>query len=67
FLNDLFKYSRDYLLYLAVRDISKIEFYETNTVPVNDTFKKFLLEEGFAKEGELKNELGLGKNLVIYS
>lgn len=67
FLNELFKYSRDYLLYLAVRDISKIEFYETNTVLVNDIFKKFLLEEGFAKEGELKNELGFGKDLVIYS
>ena len=67
FLNDLFKYSRDYLLYLAVRDISKIEFYETNTASVNDSFKKFLLEEGFIKEAELKNELGLGKDLMIYS
>lgn len=67
FLNELFKYSRDYLPYLAVKNVSKIEFYETNTEPVSDTFKKFLLEEGFAKEGELKDELGFGKDLVIYS
>lgn len=67
FLSELFKYSRDYLPYLAVRHISKIEFYETDTEPVNDTLKKFLLEEGFVKEGELKNELGFGKDLVIYS
>jgi hypothetical protein len=67
FLNELFKYSRDYLPYLAVRDISKIEFYETNTASVNDSFKKFLLEEGFIKEAELQDELGFGKNLEIYS
>jgi len=67
FLKGLLKYSRDYLPYLAVRDVSKIGFYETNTASVNDSFKKFLLEGGFIKEAELKNKLGFEKDLMIYS
>jgi hypothetical protein len=67
FLKDLFKYSRDYLPYLVVRDVSKVEFYETASAVVNNAFKRFLLAEGFTKEAELKDELGFGKDLVIYS
>jgi hypothetical protein len=67
FLNDLFEYSRDYLPYLAVRDISKIEFYETNAEPITDNFKHFLFEKGFKEEASLQDELGFGKNLKIYS
>jgi len=67
FLDDLFKYSRDYLPYLAVRDISKSELYESNLEPINESLKKFVLRVGFVKEAELKDELGFGKNLVIYS
>ena len=52
FLNDLFQYSRDYFPYLAVRDVSKIGFYEASSEPVS---KKFLLEKSFEKD------------LVIYS
>ncbi len=64
FLNELFQYSRDYFPYLVVRDISKIVFYEAGSKPVS---KKFLLEEGFIKEAELKNKLGFEKDLMIYS
>ncbi|MGB9855966.1 MAG: PqqD family protein [Caldisericum exile] len=67
FLNDLFKYSRDYLPYLAVRDISKIEFYETNIEPVDSFLSDFILKAGFRKEAELKDEIGFGKDLTIYS
>jgi hypothetical protein len=67
FLKDLFKYSRDYLPYLVVRDVSKMEFYDAIPEPISKNLKGFLLEKGFKKEAELKNELGFGKDLVIYS
>lgn len=67
YLKELFKYSRDYLPYLAVKDISKIEFYETNTEPVDSFLSNFILKAGFRKEAELKDELSFGKDLIIYS
>ncbi len=67
FLNKLFQYSRDYFLYLVVRDISKIEFYGASSELVSKNLKEFLLKEGFIKEAELTDELGFGKNLVNYS
>jgi hypothetical protein len=67
FLKNLFEYAKDYLPYLAVKDISKIKIYETNLQQFDNAFKELLLQEGFNREGELKNELGFGNDLVIYS
>lgn len=67
FFKDLLRYSINYLPFLVIRDITKISVYESNYEILNNTLKDLLINEGFKKEGELKNELGFGKDLVIYS
>jgi len=67
YLPELFDYSKGYFPYLAIKDVTKLKFYESGAEPIKEPLKNFVLEKGFKKEGELKNELGFGKDLIIYS
>lgn len=67
FFKDLLRYSINHFPFLVIRDITKISIYESNYEILNNTLKDLLINEGFKKEGELKNELGFGKDLIVYS
>lgn len=67
YMKKLLGYAKDAYPKIAIQDITKIMFYESNLQPLNEEFQRILKKEGFFKEATLKNELGFEEDLTILS
>lgn len=67
YTKNLLEYARDYYPRLSTRDITKIELCESTLHPLDEGLKELLTNERFVKEAKLKDELGFGEDMVIWS
>jgi hypothetical protein len=63
----LLEYVQDYFPRLCARAVTKIEVCESTLHPLDEGLKKLLAEEGFVNEASLKDELGFGEDMIIWS
>ena len=67
YFSKLLEYTQDYSPVVSVVDFSKIRFYEALYKKDNPDLIKMLKEAGYQKEGTLKNEFGIDKNIALWA
>lgn len=67
YAKNLLAYAKDYYPHLSIRTITKIELRESTLRPLDEGLRELLTNEGFVNEARLKDELGFGEDMVVWS
>jgi len=66
-LKRLLEYTQDYSPIISVVEYSKVRFLEPLYKEASPELIELLKKEGYQKEGTLKNEFGLDKNVILWA
>ncbi len=67
YAKNLLAYAREYYPRLSIRAVTKLKICESILHPLDQGLKELLANEGFVNEASLKNELGFGEDMSIWS